>query len=611
MTGAGPPPEPAGTGEGRLRRRLERERAARREAERVAEHATRRLFDAVEELTDAEFRARVVSETAAGIFSGALSEAATQGAIADSACRALGARRATCYVLDDDQATVVDVHTTETDPRSGAYLHASRGRHVGEIPSWDDLRAGPEPLLERDGPPEVGPGHGGGLVALRLEHASVRRGDRRAVLGVLVLDFPGSPALSPGRRTVALSLAGLASIALANARLHARTLANLAAAEERAARDPLTGLANHRTFQERLTEEVARALRHGRALSLAVFDLDHFKRVNDTHGHQTGDAVLVEAARLLSERARGGDVVARVGGEEFAWLMPETDGLAGWQAAESARQRLAGADLAGVGRMTVSGGVCALDQAQTADRLLALADGALYWAKHHGRNVVVRYTPEVVQVLSAEEQAARLAREQARQSIGILARAVDAKDQSTREHSERVAALCEVLAHALGWPVERIGRLREAALVHDVGKIGVPDAVLLKPGPLTDEEFRLVVPHAALGAEMVSDILDGEQVRWVRSHHERFDGGGYPDGLAGARVPDGARVIALADAWDVMTSHRPYRLPATTGEALAECRRMRGAQFAPEVVDALEAVVRGGGLPAADDHSSPPSYSRR
>src|SRR5690606_35803853 len=222
-----------------------------------------------------------------------------------------------------------------------------------------------------------------------------------------------------------------------------------------------------------------------------------------------------------------------------------------WRAAERARAAIAAEPFGEVGTVTISAGVCDIGHAGDAGELYRLADGALYWSKNHGRDVVFLYSPDVVEVLSHAEQAARLGRQQALQSIRVLARAVDAKDPSTREHSERVADLAVAIATALGWPVERAAALREAGLVHDVGKIAVPDALLAKPGRLTARELAVVRTHAAIGAEMLSDVLSPEQVAWVRGHHERWDGRGYPDGLAGDAIPEGARVLALADAWDV------------------------------------------------------------
>ncbi len=380
----------------------------------------------------------------------------------------------------------------------------------------------------------------------------------------------------------------------ARKRLETQTLESLAAAEELAANDPLTGLANHRTFHERLRTEVERARRHGRGLSLVLMDLDHFKRVNDLHGHQMGDRVLEHAARIFESETRTGELVARVGGEEFAMILPEADEDEAFRAAERIRRAVAATTFPAVGAMTMSAGVCDLSRGPDADTLYRLADGALYWAKHRGRDMVLRYSPEAVTSLSANEQAERLERQQALVSIRLLARVVDAKDPSTRRHSERVGDLCAELAEALGWSPERASLLREAGLVHDVGKIGVPDALLFAPTRLSDEEFETVKEHASLGARIVSEALTDEQVSWVRSHHERWDGNGYPDGLKAEECPEGARIMALADAWDVMTSERPYTIvPTSPADAILECRAHAGSQFWPAAVDALIAIRAG------------------
>jgi diguanylate cyclase (GGDEF)-like protein/PAS domain S-box-containing protein len=435
-----------------------------------------------------------------------------------------------------------------------------------------------------DGGPPAGSGSGsGGAVA-----APVRAGDR--LWGAIgVSGIPPERAFSDAVERLG-RFAELVGIAVSNAEARAR-LAALAAT------DHLTGLANHRTFQERLVQEVTRASRHGRRFSLVVLDLDHFKRVNDDLGHQVGDAVIREAARRLATLARVGDLMARVGGDEFAWLMPESGGMEAWRAADRAREAIAAEPFAGVGHMTISAGVCDLAQAPQPSEIFRLADGALYWAKQHGRDVAFLYSPEVVEVLSDAEQAERLTRLQALQSIRVLARAVDAKDRSTRQHSERVAEIAKVLSTGLGWPADEAAALRDAGLVHDVGKIAVPDAILFKPDRLTEAEFQRVTAHAALGAEIVADVLSAAQVAWVRGHHERWDGTGYPDHLAGEDIPEGARILTLADAWDVMTSERPYGVPLSREDALAECRRCSGAQFWPAAVEALERAVAEGHLP--------------
>jgi diguanylate cyclase (GGDEF)-like protein len=354
--------------------------------------------------------------------------------------------------------------------------------------------------------------------------------------------------------------------------------------------DPLTGLLNHRAFHDQL-----RVLDAGSdAWHLALIDLDDFKPINDLLGHQAGDDVLRGFARMLQQAATEGDHVARLGGDEFGWLMQGRsieDARAGVKRLRESAAEL----LSGVARVRVSAGVCALAEASCPDRLVALADGALYWAKSHGRNQTVVYDPSVVVELSAEDRAARLEREITLASIRVLARAVDAKDSTTHEHSERVATLTALLAVELGWPAERVSLLREAGLVHDVGKIGVPDAILLKPSRLTPYEYERVKQHAALGADILSGVLSAEQVNWVRHHHERCDGRGYPDALPGAGTAEGAQILALADAWDVMTGPaRSYSKARPVLEALEECRREAGAQFAPHVVEALARLLGEG-----------------
>ncbi|CAB4916595.1 unannotated protein [freshwater metagenome] len=360
--------------------------------------------------------------------------------------------------------------------------------------------------------------------------------------------------------------------------------------------DHLTGLYNQRAFSDRLEEEVRRCRRYGRPLSLVVFDLDHFKLVNDTHGHEAGNRVLAEFASRLVAMRRGSDVVARVGGEEFAWMLPETSGKSSLIAAERARALIADTPFLGIGRLTTSIGICSLEDASDAQELYRHADLALYWAKAAGRNTVVRYSPELIALQPGRDSADRLESAKTLAAIRALAGAVDAKDPSTQRHSERVAQLAGELAGVAGWDPSRIVLLHSAALVHDVGKIGVPDTILLKPGKLTDAEYEMVKSHAALGAEIVADLLSREQVQWIRHHHERHDGRGYPDGVSGADFSEGARLLAVADAWDAMTVARPYGSPRPIAEAVEEMKRGTGGQFAPDAVAALLVLVERGAL---------------
>lgn len=433
--------------------------------------------------------------------------------------------------------------------------------------------------------------------------AAIRReGLVSVVLAPIVLDGGTWGALAVGDRTSELAAdteARLGKLAegVATAVSHADARARLV---RLATTDALTGLANHRSFQERLREEVARAQRYGRPLSLVLIDIDGFRIINDTHGHRAGDLALAEAGRRLETLARPGDVLARTGGDEFGWVMAETTALEAVGAAERARALIAGTPLLGEVDADASAGVCGLDETDDADELMRLADGALYWAKSHGRGVTFRYTPAVVRDLSAAERADRLARQRTLSGLRALARAVDAKDQSTRQHSERVADIAERLAAEIGLEGSLMVDLREAALLHDVGKIGVPDAVLFKPGRLTEAEFDLVKGHAALGATIATEVLGPEQVSWIRAHHERWDGAGYPDRLAGQAIPIGGRILAVADAWDVMVNVRTYTPALEPPMAMAECRRCSGTQFDPDVVAALEALWAEGLLAAQE-----------
>lgn len=381
----------------------------------------------------------------------------------------------------------------------------------------------------------------------------------------------------------------------AAAHAHAETRDQLAAL---ATTDPLTGLANQRAFQERLAGECERARRHGRNLGLALIDLDGFKFVNDAHGHQAGDDVLVTVARRAASTVRAGELLARLGGDELALLLPEADAQDTYAAAERIRQLIGNEPVGPSGSVTVSVGVSDLGVGGDAEGLMRTADDALYWAKAQGRNVVAQYVPELRDQLGADERADRVTRRQALMGIGALARAVDAREGEREGHSERVAELAVRLARAAGWPAQRLALLREAALVHDVGKVGVPEHLFGKRR-LTAAEAAQLREHARLGADIAAEVLSAEQVAWIRSHHERPDGRGYPDGLVAEAIPLGARLLAVADAWDAMTFPTGRRAPLSTEEALRECRAGAGTQFAPEAVAALERVLAAGEMAAA------------
>jgi diguanylate cyclase (GGDEF)-like protein/PAS domain S-box-containing protein len=493
--------------------------------------------------------------------------------------------------------TVRDLFTA--DAVAVVRFHGGDGTVVGSAPETSDFgEPGTTFTLDPDTP--IGrverTGQTWALAAeadaspMRRPHAAAPISVRRRLWGALVIASADPEAISPEVSDRLERFAELVATAVASAEAW-DTLAHVAAA------DPLTGLPNHRTFQEHLRTEVKRARRYGRELSLVLLDLDGFREINDALGHHEGDRVLAEAARRIAEQARAGELVARVGGEEFGWILPEVDAANALIAADRVRQELERRPVGNAGTVTLSAGVCSLADAEDAEGLVRLADCAVHWAKRSGRNATVRYS-ETTRLVLADNDTEQ-GRYQSMSAIRALARAIDAKDLSTREHSERVAEVAVRLALQLGWTARRARLLRDAGLLHDVGKIGIPDQILLKPGRLTAAEYDEVKRHPALSAQIASEVLEDEQVRWVRGHHERWDGGGYPDGLADDAIPDGAQLLGLADAWDVMTTSRTYQTPRTLAEALDECRVERGAQFAPAAVDALLVLHERGELAGA------------
>ena len=421
--------------------------------------------------------------------------------------------------------------------------------------------------------------------------APVRNG--AAVWGALVVVANDPHEFASGAEQRLQDYADLIATAVANAENRARL-------DAEAATDALTGLPNHRAFRERLTEEVARAHRHDRPLTVGLVDVDGFRDLNDRAGLDVADDVLVEIGALLRGALREEDVLARLGADEYGVIFVESDRHQALMRADRARRAIAETPMRHRLRISVSVGLCDLEAASSSDEALRRADSALYWAKQHGRDLCWLYDPTVVRELDQRQRTRELDRTQALVGLRALARAIDAKDPATQEHSERVAALSARLAVARGWAPDRVSLLRDAALLHDVGKIGVPDAILLKEGPLEEDEFSIVREHAVLGARIVGDVLEAEQIAWIASHHERPDGSGYPGALQGDDLPEGAALLALADAWDVMVSDRSYSAPMTAEAALAEARARAGTQFTVAAVQALESLAKRGDLmPAA------------
>ena len=379
-------------------------------------------------------------------------------------------------------------------------------------------------------------------------------------------------------------------------RLDAAVLAEVERLAEMAITDPLTGLRNHRAFHEDVARELQRAGRTGVPLALVLLDLDDLKAVNDTQGHQAGDERLQALADAIRATGRGVDVAYRVGGDEFAVILPDARS---WGALEFA-QRLRAATQAGTGGagpFTATAGISEALTLRSKDAFVREADLALIGAKRIHQDVVI-YGPDLA---PSADRGADEDEHHTRTLASALARAVDAKDSYTRSHCQTVSQLCGLIGAELGFEPGRLTRLRLAGLLHDVGKIGVPDAILNKPDKLTDDEYEQMKRHALLGYDIVQAADMEVEARWVRHHHERFDGAGYPDGLAGEAIPLESRIILVADAFEAMTSDRPYRRAPGQSFAIVELGANAATQFDPAVVEALTRVLARAGevAPAA------------
>jgi diguanylate cyclase (GGDEF)-like protein len=372
--------------------------------------------------------------------------------------------------------------------------------------------------------------------------------------------------------------------------------------------DPLTGIANRQAVLSRLDEELARATRYRRPLAIVMVDLDHFKRLNDTHGHAAGDAVLRQVAQRLADHVRSVDLIGRFGGEEFLAVLPETDADAAASLAEKLRRVVAGTPVrlpdGNEVTVTLSAGVAGgPGEVLRPEILVRDADAALYSAKALGRNTVyvfretgdthtVRRSPIRAEARSAALDVGRAAMVAAQDALlaTLAGRAPWAGRPSTL-----IAEASVAMARAIDLPEGELDRLRTASLLHDLGELAIPDEILAKPGELAASEWRVVTEHPKIGQvvlEQAGALRDAAMI--VLHHHEWFDGRGYPYGLAGVDIPVGARIVAICDAYEAMVGGRPYREPIAHEAAISELRRMAGTQFDPELVEVFAEQFAGG-----------------
>ena len=372
--------------------------------------------------------------------------------------------------------------------------------------------------------------------------------------------------------------------------------------------DPLTGIANRQAVLARLDDELLRANRYRRQLSVIIIDLDHFKRLNDAHGHAAGDAVLRHVGQRLAASVRSVDVAGRYGGEEFLVVLPETGPDAAASLAEKLRRVVGGAEVrlpdGELVSVTLSAGVAGgqggvLDL----DALVRDADAALYSAKALGRDQVyvfretgdegtVRRAPISSEARSRALDVGRSAMDAAQDA---LIAALAGREAWSGKPSTMIAEASVALGRAVDLPNGELDRIRTASLLHDLGKLAIPDDILGRPGDLAISEWRVVTEHPKIGQvvlEQAGALRDAATI--VLHHHEWYDGRGYPHGLTAADIPIGARIVSIVDAYEAMISGRPYRAAISHEAALAELRRQAGVQFDPDLVEVFAALFADG-----------------
>jgi diguanylate cyclase (GGDEF)-like protein/putative nucleotidyltransferase with HDIG domain len=466
--------------------------------------------------------------------------------------------------------------------------------------------------------------------------------------GVLYVESTERIDFSDEEQRFLRTLADLISGALHNAVTFQKT-------QEQAITDGLTGVKTHRFFMEALSAEWKRATRAGRPFSLMLLDLDRFKLVNDGHGHLEGDLVLQRVARILEHNCRRSDVVARYGGDEFVVLMPETNIEHGRQLAAKLCSWIGTDPLLREKNVTASLGIASFPQhGSTPQELIQIADASMYLSKHQGGNAVSTADshntdetkqwkhdvleaylgvtlkrlfstgPEAFEEIyqrldhfsqtlaegapsaedgapaadgdghaDAEAQGLAALPPAVLDTVTSLALAIDAKDHYTQGHSLKVAAYATLLCEALGMDEIETEEVRLGALLHDIGKVGIPENILNKSGPLNPEEWETMKQHVTFGAKILEPLRAIARIRGiVGHHHEYFDGSGYPDGVTGDQIPLGSRIVSIADAYDTITSDRTYKKGRAAEEAMAELERCAGTQFDAELVRLFVARLR-------------------
>src|SRR5450755_188986 len=379
--------------------------------------------------------------------------------------------------------------------------------------------------------------------------------------------------------------------------------------QQQALTDPLTHLSNHGTIIKQIEAELQQCRTSQRDCAIIFVDIDHFKCINDTWGHAAGDAALCAVGHRLRAGIRKDDCIGRYGGEEFAILLSDIDQSEAFDLAERLRCSIAEAPCLWQQAetqsvipipLTASFGLATYPlDGLTARELLTMADAAMYTAKHIGRNRVC--LPDEVDATPLKEDENQQLPQYSEQSVlQTISTMAAFHDQETQAHANRMIRQAEAVMRALGRSEDEVALLRLAAQVHDIGKIGIPEAILHKPGPLTQDEWGVMRRHPQIGQQILTQARGqfGLVSYIVVAHHERWDGQGYTYGLAQQEIPLGARLLSVVDTYDAMTSARPYREARSVAVAREELQRCAGSQFDPQVVDAFLRVLDGPEQPA-------------
>ena len=395
----------------------------------------------------------------------------------------------------------------------------------------------------------------------------------------------GSWSTDPKLATVGAKKRELGDLTSRLGAAHARIAELERELESRAVRDELTGLANTRVFGRQLDDAMKRSKRYARPLSMALLRIDRFHDVAPRHGREAADGVLKAVASVVEDQTRGSDLVARLGDDEFGVMFPETEDDQAARCFERVLLELEVLHVGPVDSVAASIGIAGFRPGMTSGQLWSAAEDGLTTARARmgGRVIIANGADDVT-----------LQRERNQDAANGLVEALTERDRYTGEHSESVVALAVRVGRGLALSDEEIEQVRMGALLHDIGKVAIPDDILHKPGGLDEDEWRVMRQHPEIGERILRAIPGyGAVARIVRHEHERFDGSGYPDGLVGDQIPIGARLILACDAYHAMTSDRPYRAAMAHGEAIRELAQGAGTQFDPEVTEVLIGTLYG------------------